>query len=57
MTPAPLATTTQWVLNRVPTWPLIIGVVGLAMVLAFAGNRLMRRRLPPDRPWEHNDVA
>jgi uncharacterized membrane protein YeaQ/YmgE (transglycosylase-associated protein family) len=51
------ATTTQRVLNAVPTWPLVIGVVGGAVGLAMLGNWLVRRWLPRDRPWEHNDVA
>jgi uncharacterized membrane protein YeaQ/YmgE (transglycosylase-associated protein family) len=51
------ATATQWVLNAVPTWLLVIGVVGGAVALALLGNWLVRRWLPRDRPWEHNDVA
>lgn len=52
-----LATAAQWVLNAVPTWPLVIVTVSGAMALALLGNRLVRHWVPPDRPWEHNDVA
>jgi hypothetical protein len=27
------------------------------MALALVGNHFVRKRLPPDQPWEHNDVA
>jgi len=50
-------TTTQRVLNDVPTWPLVIAVVGGAVALSMPGNGLVRRWLPRDRPWEYNDVA
>jgi hypothetical protein len=53
-----LATATRWVLNAVPTWLLVIIIVVVgAVALALLGNWLVRRWLPCDRPWEHNDVA
>jgi len=58
MTGSMLAVTAnQWVLNAVPTWLLVIVVVAGAVALALLGNWLVRRWLPRDRPWEHNDVA
>jgi hypothetical protein len=57
MTAPTLATVAQSLLNTVPTWPLVIGIIGGSMALAMLGNRIVRRWAPPGRPWEHNDVA
>lgn len=51
------ATATHWILNRVPTWLLVIVVVAGAVALALLGNWLVRSWLPRDRPWEYNDVV
>lgn len=48
---------TRWLLNTFPTWGLTVLVVGGLIVLAWAGFRLTRRRLPHLAAGENNDVA
>ena len=48
---------TRWLLNTFPTWALALIVVGGLVVLAWAGFKLTRRRLPHLAAGENNDVA
>lgn len=47
----------RWLLNAVPTWALVLLVVGGFMVIAGAGLLLVLRRWPHFIAGEHNDVA
>jgi hypothetical protein len=47
----------RWLLNAVPTWTLVVLVVGGFMAVAGFGLLFVRRRWPHFIAGEHNDVA
>jgi hypothetical protein len=47
----------RWLLNTIPTWALVVLVVGGFMTVAGFGLLFVRRRWPHFIAGEHNDVA
>jgi hypothetical protein len=47
----------RWLLNTIPSWAIVILVVGGLMAIAAVGLVVVRRRWPQFVDGEHNDVA
>ena len=47
----------RWLLNHVPTWGIVLLIVGVFVLVAIVGHLIVRRRVPNVVDGEFNEVA